>query len=113
MSTNAARIQALEEKVATLINELQALKTRDEKTVVAKEEKPKKKRGKSGYNVYMADKSTREQAAKNLGDQDNVGQKDIMKEIGRMWKELQDDEKKEWNTKALEGCEATIVVDAE
>ena len=66
------------------------------------EDKPKRV---SGYILFQ--KAMREDAVKTLNDaleEDGakIKQSDVMKELGRMWKALEDDERKEWNDKAAE-----------
>jgi len=69
---------------------------------VKKEDKPKRV---SGYILFQ--KAMREDAVKTLNDaleEDGakIKQSDVMKELGKMWKALEDDERKEWNDKAAE-----------
>tara|TARA_B100000787_G_scaffold167191_1_gene153537 strand:- start:64 stop:717 length:654 start_codon:yes stop_codon:yes gene_type:complete len=69
---------------------------------VKKEDKPKRV---SGYILFQ--KAMREDAVKTLNDAleedgSKIKQSDVMKELGRMWKALEDDERKEWNDKAAE-----------
>ena len=64
------------------------------------EEKPKKKRT-SGYILYSnANRAeVKDRLAEEAGEQ-KPKNTDVMKELARMWKELDDDEKTIWNAKA-------------
>ena len=67
-------------------------------------EKPKKKRV-SGYILFQ--KAMREDVVQTLKDaleeaDAKVKQSDVMSELGKMWKALDDDEREEWNDKAAE-----------
>jgi hypothetical protein len=60
-------------------------------------EKPKKSRKLTGYNLFCKEKR-REIKEEN----DDMSPPEIMKELGRLWSQLDEDEKKEWNLKASE-----------
>ena len=69
-----------------------------------KKEKPKKKRV-SGYILFQ--KAMREDVVQTLMDaleeaDAKVKQSDVMSELGKMWKALDDEEREEWNDKAAE-----------
>lgn len=59
-----------------------------------KQEKPKIRKM-TGYNLFFKEKRS------EVKDE-NMSSRDIMKEISRLWSELDDDEKDEWKVKALE-----------
>ena len=67
------------------------------------DEKPKKKRT-SGYIIYS--NANRAEVKERLVEEADDGEKpkntDVVKELARMWKELDDDEREIWNTKARE-----------
>ena len=78
-------------------------KSKKEKPV-SDDEKPKKV---SGYILYS--KAKREEAIANIktenGDEDYKPKStEVMKELGRMWKELDDSDRVEWNATAKEAC---------
>lgn len=93
-----ARVEKLELKVKELSKE----SNEDKKGKKLKKEVEKKKRLPSGYNLYC--KATREEIKKILEEELSEGEKlksqDVMKKLGEMWKELSDDERNVWNTKA-------------
>ena len=60
------------------------------------DEEPKKKRPPSGYLLYI--NSIRPQVKTELGQE--VGPKDITRELAKRWKALDDDERTEWNDKS-------------
>lgn len=64
------------------------------------EEQPKKKRT-SGYIIYSnANRAeVKDRLAEEAGEE-KPKNTDVMKELARMWKELDDDEKAIWNAKA-------------
>ena len=66
------------------------------------DDKPKKKRT-SGYIIYSnANRAeVKERLAEEAGDE-KPKNTDVMKELARMWKELDEDEKEIWNSKAKE-----------
>jgi hypothetical protein len=66
------------------------------------DEKPKAKRI-SGYILYS--QAMREDVKNDLqatAGEEKLKSTDIMKELGRLWKALDDDEREQWNTKAAE-----------
>tara|TARA_B100000401_G_C52564538_1_gene604972 strand:- start:367 stop:702 length:336 start_codon:yes stop_codon:yes gene_type:complete len=60
------------------------------------DEEPKKKRPPSGYLLYI--NSIRAQVKTELGEE--VGPKDITKELAKRWKALDDEERCQWNDKS-------------
>ena len=65
------------------------------------DEKPKKKRT-SGYILFSNAnrEEVKEQLAENAPEGEKPKNTEVMKELARMWKELDDDEKAIWNAKA-------------
>ena len=116
----AQRIQALEKKmelVEATVNQKNSDNTnKDKKEKKEKKEKkksdsdddkPKKKRV-SGYILYS--NANRSETKERLAEEADEKPKntDVMKELARMWKELDDDEKEVWNDKAKELKEAPV-----
>ena len=121
----AQRVEILGERVATLEKQMAQLlsksdpepkkekdtnmSTKNSKVKKEKkEDKPKKKRV-SGYILFQ--KAMREDVVHRLKDALDeslafrtllVKQSDVMSELGKMWKALDDDEREEWNNKAAE-----------
>ena len=108
------RVEALEKQMAILMADKQPVKpttkanNKTEKKLKNPksdaDEKPKTKRI-SGYILYS--KATRDEARDNLAadldDEDvKIKSTDIMKALGKMWKELSDEEREHWNAKATE-----------
>ena len=71
------------------------------KPKVNDEEQPKKKRT-SGYILYSnANRAqVKDRLLEEAGDNDKIKNTDVMKELARMWRELDQDQKAIWNTKA-------------
>tara|TARA_B100000941_G_scaffold281889_1_gene249808 strand:- start:511 stop:927 length:417 start_codon:yes stop_codon:yes gene_type:complete len=80
-------------------------KEKKEKTVSSDDEKPKKV---SGYILFS--KAKREHAIETLQGSPcsdvKIKSTDVMKELGKMWKELDEHEKELWNAKAKPTVEA-------
>ena len=57
---------------------------------------PKKKRAPSGYLLYI--NSIRDQVKTELGDE--LGPKDVTKELAKRWKALDEEQRTEWNDKS-------------
>ena len=77
---------------------------KEKKEKKEKENKPKKKRV-SGYILFQ--KAMRDDVVQelknNLQEEDaKIKQSDVMSELGKMWKALDDEEREEWNEKAAE-----------
>ena len=77
---------------------------KEKKEKKEKDDKSKKKRV-SGYILFQ--KAMREDVVQTLKDaleeaDAKVKQSDVMSELGKMWKALDDDEREEWNDKAAE-----------
>jgi hypothetical protein len=71
------------------------------------EDKPKKKRGPSGYILFS--NANRDEVKEKLcvGD-DKPKNTDVMKQLAHMWGELGDEEKAVWNAKAKEVNEVDV-----
>ena len=117
----AQRVEILGERVATLEKQMAQLLSKSDpepkkekkekkskKETSDDEDKPKKKRV-SGYILFQ--KAMREDVVHRLKDALDeslafrtllVKQSDVMSELGKMWKALDDDEREEWNNKAAE-----------
>ena len=107
-------IEALLKRVELLEAQIKPLPT--DETTTKKTKKPKKEKKEaassddekpkrvSGYILFS--KALREEATETVrqgmeGDEDvKIKSTDVMKELGRMWKALSDEEKKPWNEQA-------------
>ena len=114
MSSIESRVAELEEQVKQLMTQLETkTKTKGEKkekepkaTTGEKEPKknkdgsPKKKRGTTGYLLFA--KETRPLAKNDITTDENPSPKptEVVTEIAKRWKALEDDEREEWNEKA-------------
>ena len=90
-------VEAAKEEVK---QEVKAKKTKkSSKNTDSDDEKPKTKRI-SGYIIFS--KAMREEAKTTLAENsdEKVKNSDVMTELGKMWKALDDDEKEAWNDKA-------------
>ena len=101
------RIIQLEKTVANLVelnkdqlsNDDKPIKSKKSKKVAdtkADDDAPKKKRLPSGYLLYI--NSIRSQVKTELGDE--VGPKDVTKELAMRWKALDEEQRTEWNDKS-------------
>ena len=108
------RVEILEKQMATLLadtstksDDKPAKKTKSDdkpakKTKKAdKEDKPKKKRV-SGYLLFS--KLTRDEVKQELFGDDKPKNSEIMVELGKRWKALEDEEREEWNRQAKEAA---------
>ena len=104
------RVEILEKQMATLLQDAN-VKVDDKKTKADdkpkktkkadKEDKPKKKRV-SGYLLFS--KVTRDEVKQELFGDDKPKNSEIMVELGKRWKALDDDEREEWNRQAKEAA---------
>ena len=105
------RIEILEKQMATLLQDAN-VKVDDKPTKKTKaddkpkktkkadkEDKPKKKRV-SGYLLFS--KVTRDEVKQELFGDDKPKNSEIMVELGKRWKALEDEEREEWNRQAKE-----------
>lgn len=109
------RVEALEKQLALLMSnttsddsppktdkkEKKVKKDKKEKSS-SDEDKPKVKRI-SGYIIYS--QAMREEVKEELqkaAGEEKFKSTEIMKELGRLWKALDEDEREQWNTKAAE-----------
>ena len=107
MASLNTRVTQLEEKLAMLMtadsDDVPKPKPKAKakaKANVEDEEQPKKKRT-SGYIIYS--NANRAQVKDRLAEEageEKPKNTDVMKELARMWKQLDDDEKAIWNAKA-------------
>ena len=103
------RVEALEKQLALLLenNTKEVTEKKSKKSKKSKkddssddEEKPKTKRV-SGYILFS--NATRDEVRDSLSKgEEKPKNTDIMKELARLWKELSDEDKEPWNTKAKE-----------
>ena len=115
MASPNTRIELLEKKVALLMKEQHVPnlsdpiedkpkkpdKTKGKAKAKEDDEKPKKKRT-SGYILYS--NANRDEVRERLAEEtdDKPKNTDIVKELARLWKELDDDEKAIWNKRAAD-----------
>ena len=102
------RIEVLEKQLALLLKtdeKVPDLKPKkSKKSPKVETDEPKKKRT-SGYILFS--NANREQVNDALSDGDEKPKNtDIMKELAKRWKDLDDKDKEHWNTKAKELKEA-------
>ena len=107
------RVEVLEKQMAALLADT-STKIDDKPTKKAKsedkpkkvkkadkEDKPKKKRV-SGYLLFS--KLNRDEVKQELFGDDKPKNSEIMVELGKRWKALDDDEREEWNRQAKEAA---------
>lgn len=113
MASPNTRIEHLEKKMALLMKTLgpdmageptkskSKAKAPKKTAKVSDDDKPKKKRT-SGYILFSnANRAeVKERQAEQVKDDEKPKNTEIMKELARMWKLLDDDEKSIWNAKA-------------
>ena len=109
----AQRVEVLEKQMAALLadkstnsDDKKAKNTKPEdKPKKAKkddkEDKPKKKRV-SGYLLFS--KLTRDEVKQELFGDEKPKNSEIMVELGKRWKALEDEEREEWNRQAKEAA---------
>jgi hypothetical protein len=102
----AQRIETLEKQMATLTSPSEPAKKskKSKKNDSDDEDKPKVKRV-SGYILYSNANRVEVKADLTTKNEDATGKfinNEVMKELGRLWKELPKDEQDEWNSKAKE-----------
>ena len=114
MASPNTRITQLEKQMAILMNEKGVEPLVEEKQLkkggkkVKKDEaksdptEPKKKRT-SGYILFS--NANRDEVKERLAENSTEKPKntEVMKELARLWKDLDDDEKAVWNSKAKDG----------
>ena len=91
---------ASDEEVVVVKTPKKAKKSKDEPSS-DDEDKPKKKRGPSGY-ILFSKENRKDVIAKLLVGDEKPKNTEVMKHLAQMWQELDADEKAEWNTKAKE-----------
>ena len=100
------RIELLEKQLTTLLKTEQSKekpakkekKTKKEKDASSDDEKPKKKRT-SGY-ILFSNANREDVKTKLMVGDEKPKNTEVMKELASMWKELNDEERGEWNAKA-------------
>ena len=100
-----SRVEVLEKQIALLMADKnlpevdsKSKKVKKSKLVDSDEDKPKKKRV-SGYLLFSS--AVRNEVRTQLFGDDKPKNSDIMVELGKRWKALSDDDRSQWNTKAL------------
>ena len=106
------RVEALEKQLALVLNtkDVKEDKSKAKKAKKSKksddsdDEKPKKKRA-NGYIVFS--NAHRDEVKTKLSEETEEKPKntEVMKELAKMWKELNDEERSAWTTKAKEAIE--------
>ena len=109
MSSIESRVAELEEQVKQLISQMESKTKATKEPKGEKKEKdpkknkdgsPKKKRGTTGYLLFA--KETRPLAKNDITTDENPSPKptEVVTEIAKRWKALEDEEREEWNEKA-------------
>ena len=109
MSSIESRVAELEEQVKQLMTQLETNTKATKEPKGEKKEKepkknkdgsPKKKRGTTGYLLFA--KETRPLAKNDITTDENPSPKptEVVTEIAKRWKALEDEEREEWNEKA-------------
>ena len=109
MSSIESRVAELEEQVKQLMTQLESKTKATKEPKGEKKEKepkknkdgsPKKKRGTTGYLLFA--KETRPLAKNDITTDENPSPKptEVVTEIAKRWKALEDEEREEWNEKA-------------
>ena len=100
-----ARVEELEKQMSqvmakTGLEKPKKEKPKKEKSKKDKSDEPKKKRGVSGYLVYA--KEMRPTAKDKLLENGNETPKptEVLTQVAKMWRELSEEDKSEWNDKA-------------
>ena len=99
----AARIEELErqtDRVLELLEEKEAKAKGEKKPKAEKPEKPKR-RGTTGYILYS--KTNR---AEVKAEMEGAKPTEVVTALAKMWKELSEPERQEWNARAKEANEA-------
>ena len=91
---------ANDEEVVVVKTPKKAKKSKDEPSS-DDEDKPKKKRGPSGY-ILFSKENRGDAIAKLLVGDEKPKNTEVMKQVAQMWQELDAEEKAEWNAKAKE-----------
>ena len=100
------RIEVLEKQMAALLDDTNTPKNSDDKPKKTKKaakdttEPKTTKRRLSGYLVFS--KAMRDEVKKDLFGDEKPNNSKIMTELGKRWKELNDEDRAKWNAKALE-----------
>ena len=101
------RVELLEKQLTAVLAKSDDVKPKKEKKTKKEkkddssdDEKPKKKRV-SGY-ILFSNANRDDVKTKLMSGDDKPKNTEVMKELAVMWKEITDDERGEWNTKAQE-----------
>ena len=105
--TLASKVEILEKQVALLMGNKteEPKKSKKDKKTDSDDASPKKKRT-SGYLLYSS--ATREEVRKALFGDDKPKNSEIMVELGKRWKALEEDERGQWNAKATKMKEEAV-----
>ena len=100
LSTKMSELSTKMEELVKVVSKKEKKEKKAKKETSDDEDKPKKKRV-SGYILFS--NANRDDVKEKLAEGDvKPKNTDVMKELAKMWKELGDDEKEMWNTKAKE-----------
>lgn len=97
-----SRVAALEIQVKQLMDQVGVSMPAKKTKSIKKEDEPKKKKSPTGYLLYAND--TRASVKQSLIDAGTETPKptDVIKEVAKLWKALQESERDSWNAKAKE-----------
>ena len=106
MSSIESRVAELEEQVKQLMTQLESKtkatkgEKKEKEPKKNKDGSPKKKRGTTGYLLFA--KETRPLAKNDITSNENPSPKptEVVTEIAKRWKALEDEEREVWNEKA-------------
>ena len=107
------RVELLEAQIKPLPTDETNVKKEKKEKKVKKEsassddEKPKRVSGYILFSKALRDEAT-ETIRSSLEPDAKIKSTDVMKELGRMWKALSEDERETWNTKAKASMEPTM-----
>ena len=98
----AARIQQLETQMERVLELMEEKETKPKEKKPKVEKTPKaKRRGMTGYILYS--KTNRAEVKEELGE---VKPTEVVTELAKRWKALDDEGREEWNARAKEANEA-------
>jgi len=109
MSSIESRVAELEEQVKTLMEKLETTKPKSakkEKSVMKKDGSPKKKRGTTGYLMFAKETRPEAKAFITTDETPNPKPTEVVTEIAKRWKALDDAERASWNEKAKDANES-------
>ena len=82
-----------------VVSKKKTKKAKKDETSSDDEDKPKKKRGPSGY-ILFSNANREDACAKLLVGDEKPKNTEVMKQLAQMWRALNEEEKGVWNTKA-------------